>query len=80
MATRCAVQLDEKDDKQQKEYVACRSGGYAGADCETVLKNAVVALSSYSGVATFMNYEDWNKVVRNPDVMGQMLKILEHVH
>ncbi|WP_455296543.1 DUF6862 domain-containing protein [Brucella pituitosa] len=75
-ACEVAKALNEKDEKQQKEYVACRAGGYAGVGCEAVLKNAVVALSSYSGVASFMNDEDWNKVVRNPDIMGQMLKIL----
>ncbi|MDH7793820.1 hemagglutinin repeat-containing protein [Ochrobactrum sp. AN78] len=76
VACETAKQLDEKDERQQKAYVDCRANGFSGDGCGNVLWDATAAMSSYSGIAeVYLQQEDWNRIVQDPDVQQQLLNL-----
>lgn len=51
--------LEEKDAVQQQQLLACYQSGYQGDGCAAVFADMVAALSSYSGIATFLLPEEY---------------------
>ncbi|MCO6181125.1 hemagglutinin repeat-containing protein [Ciceribacter sp. RN22] len=71
------ARLEKKDEDQQKQYLTCRSTGFAGAGCDAVFKDVIVALSSYSGIAPFdLSKADRLAILDSDGNLDQLVKIL----
>ncbi|WP_246401428.1 hemagglutinin repeat-containing protein [Rhizobium hidalgonense] len=53
------TRLEEKDKRQQAEFISCRANNYSGAGCYGVALNVLAAVSSYSGgISYWVSLED----------------------